>query len=208
MKISDIYRSLCGLYGIRDALDIEHFLIMVIREPAGVKVRSRLSCREMLLVSQSADSVELGLFIAPEIVAALESMEPLDCLEEFACAAEGASHFLYVADRAARGVAVSQLELELQAEVDKFLLIHLLAAKRDGTVGPMLFEKQFQLHSFDPSLDSEELCRYEAASQFAAKFCSRLLTRYFNPLKLSELFPAVRDFFGRDLAGKLSLLIP
>ncbi len=208
MKIGDIYRTLCELYGISDALDIDHFLVMMRSNPADVEIHSRFSNREMLLVSQSGEFVEVGLYIAPAILTALELREPLDCIEEFSCATEGASHFLYVADRAPKGRCVSQLELELQAEVDKFLLIHLAAANRSGTCAPDLFERQFRRHGFDASLTRDELERYETASHFAAKFSSRLRERYFNPLSLSGLTAEARKFFEQDLAGKLAVVIP
>ena len=47
-------------------------------------------------------------------------------LSGFCAAAEGVSHFLYLAHRAGQGGQVSQLELEAQGELDKYLSVVLL----------------------------------------------------------------------------------
>ena len=80
--------------------------------------------------------VALGLFLDDAVMAAAAAADPHHrrprlvaraALSALACAAEGVSHFVYLATRAAAGRPVSLLELEVQAEVDKFalLLLHL-----------------------------------------------------------------------------------
>jgi hypothetical protein len=208
MKIRDLYAALCGLYGRPPQVDIDHFLLLVHASDDGIPVGSGCSSREALFIRHSDEGMELGLYLAPEIVAELEFHDPLDRLEAFACVAEGISHFHYVYDRAASGRSVSQLELELQGEVDKFLLIHLLASARRGDLDRSLFDRQFAQHRYDPRLTAEELERYESASHFAAKFCAELHARYFNPLRLSELIACARDFFARGLGKKVALVTP
>ena len=208
MKIRDLYAALCSLYGRPLRVDIEHFLVMAAPAETGIAVGNRLPEREALFIRSSDEGIELGLYLAPEIVAALEFHDPLDRLEAFACAAEGVSHFLYVVDRVEEGRSVSQLELELQGEVDKFLLLHLFAAGRRGEIGPELFQRQFERHGFDPRLSPAELERYESASHFAAKYCATLLARCFNPLRRSELAARARQFFACGLRDKLALVTP
>jgi len=207
MRLEEIYKALCDIYGIEERLDIERFVVLVRASSDAHEVGSRVPSRESLLVRQSEGALELGLYIAPEIVAALED-DPLEHLDEFACAVEGASHFLYLTDRADKGVAVSQLELELQAEVDKFILIHLLAAGRCRAVPFELFSRQFEGYALDPSLGQSERERYEAASRFAAKYCARLRRLFFNPLKPAELAASARAFFNLGLREKVALITP
>ena len=57
---------------------------------------------------------------------------------DFCLAVEGVSHFVYVALRAARERPVSPLELELQAEVDKFACCLLVAGRRPAAAAPAL----------------------------------------------------------------------
>lgn len=208
MKIQDLYRTLCDLYGIEDAVDVEHFLVLVPPSGAIIAIGDGRLGREALLIRQSGDDLELGLFIDPSIVAALDAGDALDHIDEIACAAEGASHFLYVTECARRSRRLSALELELQGEVDKFLILQLLAASRSPHRAEELFARQFERHAFDVRLTAEERERYETASHFAAKFCFDLRKRYFAPLRMGRLLPIVRDFFRRDLSAKLARLIP
>lgn len=207
MSIDELYRTLLWLYDLDDAFDIEQFVRLT--DAAGSdRVGNGTRRMEALLLRQTGEDLEIGLFLAPEVVVALECAEPLAQLDEFACAAEGVSHFVYVTDRAQRNMCVSKLELELQAEVDKFLLIHLIASAKRGNAGPELFERQFETFSFDPGLNDAERERYATASRYGAKRCFFLKERFFNPLRIVELASTSRDFFHRNLAGKLSLLTP
>ena len=78
---------------------------------------------EVLLVHEQGDDVSVGLYVAPAATQRLaRDVDPLGP-ERFAAwclAAEGVSHFVYLLFRASAGVGVSQLELEVQAEVDKY----------------------------------------------------------------------------------------
>jgi hypothetical protein len=207
MKIRDLYKALLQFYDLDSDLDIESFVYL--NDPLDVDhIGSKLRNMEELLVRQVGDDLEIGLYLAPEVLLALEREHALERLDEFSCAAEGVSHFLYLTDRAQRGRTVSKLELELQAEVDKFLLIHLIESSARGSAGPELFDRQFVQHDFDAGLGEAERHRYETASHYAAKHCFCLKDRYFNPLRFSALAFTSRDFFHRDLSGKLSLLTP
>jgi hypothetical protein len=208
MKITELYNLLCRLYGVFPNLDITHFVMMLSPNAEENPIRSRLLGREALLIHEAGGCLELGLFLDPSILTALEPCDVLNHLDEFACACEGVSHFLYVVDRAQKEMKISRLELELQGEVDKFLLIHLIAARQNGAVAPSFFERLFEQHRFDRHLSPEDRNRYEQASYFAAKYCFFLRQRFFNPLRLGELMPQARDFFSRDFTSKLALLIP
>lgn len=208
MKIADIYKMLCDIYEPENRLDINHYLILATNRRADVAVGNISPGRETLFIREEGDGIELGLFINPNIIATLEWGDALSHIDELACAAEGVSHLLYVADRAAKGRRVSKLELELQAEVDKFLVMHLIAAERSNAISPYLFERQFDGHSFDSNLSADEIERYETASHFAAKYCSHLRSQYFNPLRLRGLISNARDFFERDFGEKIEKLIP
>lgn len=208
MKIRDIYEMLCVLYEPRNKIEIEDYLIAADEGEGSARIGNAVSEREALFIRECGGETELGLFIGPEIIAALERGDLLSRVDELACAAEGVSHILYVADRAAKGRKVSRLELELQAEVDKFIVMHLIAAERSNAISPDLFERQFEGHSFDSGLSADEIERYETASHFAAKYCAHLRSQYFNPLRLGGLISNARDFFERDFGEKIERLIP
>ena len=81
---------------------------------------------ERLLVLESDDQLDISLFIDESVLHALREQDPYTCLdrdnlEPFMIALEGVSHFNYVVWNAERRRQITQLELELQAEVDKFV---------------------------------------------------------------------------------------
>lgn len=208
MIISDLYKMLCKLYDTKPVDDIERFIIACETDPQCTLVGNRISEREALLIREHGDELELGLFIAPDIIEVLSAPNPIDHPDALCCAIEGVSHFLYLCDRIEKGIKVTQLELELQAEVDKFILLNLIAARASGSSPPRLFDMQFEDHRFDPGLPDEDRMRYIEASRYAAKYCYFLMIHYFNPLRMSGLVPQARDFFRRNLAEKIALLTP
>lgn len=208
MKIREIYRILCWFYEPSVVVDIDSYLIDTPPRHYADRIGSRTSDRETLFIRQIGDEYELGLFIAPGILAAIDRTDPLERMDEFFCAVEGVSHILMLLDRIANQVATSHLELELQAEVDKFLISHLYMSKARRGASIDLFDRQFERCTWDSNLSEDDLLRYTAASRMAAKFCSGLRERYFNPARIGEMKADVLDFFKRNLAQKVSILTP
>lgn len=208
MRISDLYKMLCSLYDTMPVDDIERFVVECEPDVRCVSIGNRISERESLLIRERGGELELGLFIAPEIIEILSAPNPINHPDALCCAIEGVSHFLYLCDRIEKDIKVTQLELELQAEVDKFILLNLIAARASGSSPPQLFDMQFEDHRFDPELPAEDRMRYIDASRYAAKYCHFLLIHYFNPLRMSDLVPQARDFFRRNLAEKIARLTP
>src|SRR5436309_2954359 len=121
------------LYRVETQLEVEAFMIDdERRRRTGV---SRAP-REQLLISQQDGELELALFLDADALANLERNDPAERLDDgnfgdFCLAVEGVSHFVYLALCAAGHRSVSALELELQAEVDKFVCCLLLQGARD-----------------------------------------------------------------------------
>ena len=95
---------------------------------------------------------------------------------------EGVSHFLLMVERARTELPTTLLELELQAEVDKFALLafgsDLTEGKRSSrlmahTVHQWLYEQCQYLHPAH-TLEGD---RYRAANRLAARWWSKMLTR-------------------------------
>lgn len=109
---------------------------------------------------------------------------------------EGVSHFLYVVWNAKHQKKVTLLEMELQAEVDKFIMLRSLLnneTNRDDVIciRNWLFEK----NGFDEMLTESELERYKQANYYAGKYCMGLQQQY-KPHDLnSELLKELRRFY-------------
>jgi hypothetical protein len=149
---------------------------------------------EQVLVSES-DPVSIGLFLHQDLLARLERTCPTvllnqDNLADFWAALEGVSHFQYLAWASGHDRGVSLLELELQAEVDKFILSWQLLAEQTERAPRELHRVLFEKCRVDPDLCADRRGLYQQANEYAARFChslSRDLQRGATPLPASVL---------------------
>lgn len=121
--------------------------------------------REVVLVRESANELEIALVLPPES----KQIPAGGALSDvWLQVAEGVSHFLYLVERARISLPVTKLELELQAEVDKFVLSLGFSTHDD------LLERMFDSpHFLDPE-ETEAGERYRLAHHLAARFVSRV----------------------------------
>jgi hypothetical protein len=117
--------------------------------------------------------------------------------------AEGVSHFTFLAWSAAQDRPVSPLELELQAEVDKFVLAALAArAQRPNHALLPLHHLQFEAATLDPALSGDERERYVTASRYAKDYC-RELAGCLADARHDELRTELRRFYRMSRNDKL-----
>lgn len=162
----------------------------------------RMSDEQVLMV-QDEQGVRIGLFIEQQVLDRLALHDPLQALDEhnlrdYCTALEGVSHFHYLVWSLDRGRSVSLLELELQAEVDKYATaLALLTQQHAGRFPDELHARLFSAVSFLPQLDEISRCRYQEANRHAARYCRSLDDRYLHPRRLRpELWLAeLRRFF-------------
>ena len=115
-----IQRDLVALYDLEDSPAVAPFLC----EAADVAAAGGDPSRgEVLLVHDDGEHVDVGLYVAPaalELLATAGDLLAPGRFDAWCLAAEGVSHFCYLSFRHTGGDSVSQLELEIQAEVDKY----------------------------------------------------------------------------------------
>ncbi len=144
---------------------------------------------ERLLISEYEGGLHLSLFISEDVFKQLENKHPVNLIEqgkhsEFCLMIEGVSHFLYLVWNADRHRQVTLLEMELQAEIDKFILMQsLIDSDKDNDSINRLRVWLFENNTFGSQLNSSELERYELANYYAGKYCMALQQKY----KLSGL---------------------
>jgi hypothetical protein len=158
--------------------------------------------REALLLREATDgTLEIGVWL-PE----LEGAGGLDAHCQII---EGVSHFVYVVERARTGRAATQLELELQAEVDKWVVlaasIHAFDARRSARLRARLFEDFVFLHDETSETGRELAERYRVANDVAHRFVRRLERDYVQRSRFAELRAQLRLFFHIGQEGKLRL---
>jgi hypothetical protein len=182
-----VQRRLENFYGLERAPDIVDF----VRTDAN-------GGRETLLVRESDGELEIALILPP--------LDPQPCEDGAADDAwlqlvEGVSHFVYIAERARTNLPATRLELELQAEVDKFVLLALgkpaLDRRRARSLHGALYERVRFLHA--PDTEAGE--RYRLANDLAARFVARLFARR-EPQGLERV---LRRFYRSGQAEKIRL---
>ena len=161
--------------------------------------------REQLLLRQDGDEVELGLFFAPDALANLGRHDPTDGLhagnfDDFCLVVEGVSHYLYVVRCAGADRSVSALELELQAEVDKFACCTLLDPRPDRV--RTLTRQLYEFVAYHDDLDADERDRYRVANDNAQRFARSLALRFVETGRVEGMLDELRAFYRLDLSGK------
>jgi hypothetical protein len=209
--ILDRLQSLLGqIYDVEPPLDVAAFLVT---DPS---VASRWSTDapgtdEALFLRETGDGLEIALFVDGAVLERLESADPFaglteDNLQDCCTALEGVSHLLYLAWSALQDRPVSLLELETQAEVDKFAATLVLSGARPGAEVAALHGRLFERVRFAAGLDPERLGRYQAANRFAARFCHRLARRWLQARRPAHhgLFGDLRRFYRMPHARKIA----
>jgi len=190
------------MYRIETEVSVDDF---VIDDSARRELGVTRSAREQLLVSGDDGEVSLGLFVDQRALCNLAENDPGERLDEsnlgdFLLAVEGVSHFVYLTWRALRDHRVTALELELQAEVDKYVTC-LLCGHLDRSAA--LRRRLFEQFSFEPDLDVEERARYRTANSNAQRYSASLERRYVSGGRIAEMLGELRRFYRLPLDGKL-----
>jgi hypothetical protein len=207
-----LQRELEAIYAV-EAPQVEGFLVG--SETARAAGRLPRAPEELLVVEEE-DGLSLGLYLHPRVMAAAAGADPHDprprltargALGGVACAAEGISHFVYVATRAAAGRSVSLLELEVQAEVDKFALL-LLHLWRRGLrrMSPALRRRLFERVRYHRWLGVEERARYREANRLGGGYARWLEGRFVEDADIDGLLRELRSTYRRAGREKLSYL--
>jgi hypothetical protein len=210
-------QSLLGrLYDLRVEHDVYDFLVTDRRALAGVlPVNDRRAPDEELLIAETADGAGVALYIDPAVLGRLEAADPLGALTEenladYCTALEGVSHFLYSIWRLECDAPVSLLELECQAEVDKYAAtVFLVGCQQGGSYPAQVHARLFDRVEFDARLEPEQFDRYRTAHRSAANFCRRLERRFVSrgTAKVEPLLRELRKFYRLGSAAKLHYAI-
>jgi hypothetical protein len=198
MVLGLVQRGLETLYRVETELDVDDYVVdRGVRDAAGVSSTPR----EQLLVRQDDDGLELALYVDPAALANLVANDPRRSLHrgnlgDFLLAVEGVSHFVLLAWRARQERPVTALELELQAEVDKYVTC-LLTAGRD--LREVLF-RDFRLHD---GLAADERERYLVANENAAAYADALHGRFVARGDVPAMIAELRRFYRLGLGEKL-----
>lgn len=178
MVLTQLQTMLSELYALDVAYDVDDFLVTD-GHLADVLDADGRQLDEKLLIVEEQGEASIALYVDAQVVERLRKNDPAkqlrgDNLEDFWTALEGVSHFLYYVWNAAFEKSVTLMEMELQAEVDKFVSTALLLHRQGERLPANLHRCLFDAPSFDARLDAEELVRYRSANRYAGKYCKKL----------------------------------
>jgi hypothetical protein len=178
MMLRALQSLLARIYDVPQTHDISRFLITDrARLPAAL--RGSLA-DELVVVAQDEGTLWINLYLEPGVLRRLGSANPLRALHsgniaDYWTVLEGVSHFMCLAWHAAHDRPVSLLELELQAEIDKYVSsLWLLRGQAPGRFPVELHPRLFAQSCVDAGLAGERVELYERANAYAARFCRRL----------------------------------
>jgi hypothetical protein len=199
LTVQALQARLQAIYGV-EAPGVEGFLVgREVAAASGHAVRAR----EELLVLEEEDGLWLGLYLDEPALAGAARGE----LGPLAQVAEGVSHFVYLATRAARGRPVSLLELEVQAEVDKFAVLLLALWRRDRRRRSRALRRRlYQRVRYLDHLAAEELERYREANRLGAGYARWLEGRYVEEADVEGLLRELRASYRLGAGEKLGYL--
>ncbi|MBY0370058.1 hypothetical protein K2X33_05190 [bacterium] len=208
MKVlSEIERALKRLYNLDSSLQVQDFLVQK-PLPGTIAPGALYVCTP----DQASDDLNIGVFLHSNILEqlALPSGESWSGpqLAAFGVAAEEISHFHYIAHHAPQGRGISQLELELQGDIDRFLLTFFAQLSSSGQTEPEvfepLFEKLFESFTLVERLTSEQKERYLEANRVAKAFLNKNASDLKDRRKHPRFLKLAREFYRRGLADKIN----
>lgn len=216
MRPADVQRWLVTLYDLPPQAGVDPFVCDAAQAEA--ILGSRPDREELLLVSDPDVDGRAGVSLYLD-AALLERVRRAGAawlgpahLPDATVLVEGVSHFTYVAYRAERGEPVSELEMEVQAEVDKYVLSvwgrAALVGRGVGWVraSQALREALFEDVSFRDPADTIVGARYRRANRRAASIAVEVERRWLRRRDPAGAIRALRAFYRRRREGKLDPL--
>jgi hypothetical protein len=181
MLLTQLQDLISGIYDVSIAHDVYDFLVTD-RGHLPAAARSGQADEELIIAQPqgSGDEVGMSLYLDPALLERLRLADPMVRLHDgnvadYWTALEGVSHFLYLAWNAGHDRPVSLLELEMQAEVDKYVASYwLMREQLPGRFPAELLRLLFERTRIDSRLAHGRENLYREASRYAEKFCRRL----------------------------------
>ncbi len=185
-----IQRGLESLYRLDPAADVDAFV-----------THAGEGQRETLFVRESDDGLELLLRL-PRLADRTVDVDSAG-LDPLCQIIEGVSHFVYLADRASQEREATQLEIELQAEVDKYVILASSLRDFDQKMSCRLRERLYEGVDYIHAAETEQGERYRVANGCARRFTRRLERDYVVRGRFGALQGELRRFFHMGQGEKL-----
>ncbi|MEZ4705130.1 MAG: hypothetical protein R3A11_08110 [Bdellovibrionota bacterium] len=183
-----LHRQLQFLYGWTSDLDIQSFLTP----------HTSSSASSSVLFRQNQEDVEISIVLRPKLFSlARRNNIPSMHLADFCELVEEISHFTYLTFCLQRQKRVSLLDLELQGEIDKYLL-----SSQGFASEKQLFERIFERSAYRQGMSIPMLHRYQLANHLGGKFIRKMGLHHGRGGFSSSLLQKLRWFYRRPSLEK------
>jgi hypothetical protein len=208
--LRELQSLLAGIYDLPLPLDVADFLLTD-RSQLPPALRAQ-PADEQVVVVEEADAAAIGVFLDPAVLERLSAANPLQALHagnlaDYWTVLEGVSHFVYLAWHGGHDRGVSLLELELQAEIDKYVSsVWLLRAQDPERFPAEVHRLLFERARVDRALAAERWGLYCEANRQAARFCRRL-AHALHPARcapVGDVLAELRRFYRYSREAKLT----
>lgn len=204
--IQTIEKALKEIYQIDSSYKVEDFL-----QSLDTKTQEGL-----LLIhdeSEKRDEISIGVHLGEKTREALATypnwgdLWAPDQVSAFGVAAEEISHFHYLLFHSTQGRQVSQFELELQGDIDRFLLTY-FSLRRDQPEETYrhLYERLFFQFRWVENLSAEQRVRYSDANSFAKKFILKIGKSIHSAETVDATLSYLRKFYRMGQPDRMSVL--
>jgi len=156
---------------------------------------------EQLIFREDGEDVDVSLYLDTRVVDAAGRLTEAGLPMNMVCmAVEGVSHFVHFCWRSQHRFELSLLELEIQAEIDKYVLLTDLYGE------PGLHQRLFDRHAYHDGMSAELRERYRSANRLAAKYCRRLEKEYVLSGNTAAMLRELRRFCRKSQREKIDVI--
>jgi len=214
MLLKKIQQQFEAIYQLPQDLSIEDF---VINQDTLDRLKERkrnppsiLNPKGMMLLLPEGDELRLAIYLHDQVMNNLHKYNPFLGLNErnihaFCIMLEEVSHFLYTTWKARHCIQITELELELQAEIDKFIICTFYCLNHGNRTNSLhLKELLFENFSLEKDLSLESKNRYLTASKLALHYCHFLENHFIKKTLFSQMVEEIRKFYRLAQTDKIS----
>lgn len=181
-----IDRAIKKLYGLDFSFTADHYLINSMPEKIHKSFYHSQHQGALYLYSENnlTDECDIGIYLSSRVKLHLKSFLHWkknnwshSQLSAFCVATEEVSHFNYFLNASLQDKKVTQLDLEIQGDIDKFLVTYFANCyqrKDNSSIFTDLYEKLFVNFKLSNQLDEKRKLRYLKANSEASKFITNL----------------------------------
>lgn len=214
MLVRTLQHQFETIYHVPQELSIEDFLIsqdtLAHLQKKQPPLQSPLQQKGLMLLISEGDELHIALYIHDQVIKNLHIHNPLLGLDEknihdFCIMVEEVSHFLYTTWKARHNMQLTRLELELQGEIDKFVLCTFYGSSSQHRREDLpLKELLFETCHFEEDLPQEMIHRYTVASKLAGHYCHFLENQFIKKNLLPQMIEEIRQFYRFSQTEKIS----